>query len=350
MSAAQIVHASTRTAIDLFAGAGGATQGLAESGIRVLGAVEIERHAAASYRANHADVRLWQQDIRSLPAQEMRRELGLEPGELTLLKACPPCQGFSSLADGGSTRDDPRNELVVDTVRFVRAFRPKIVLVENVRGLARDPRSERIRAALGSLGYSSRNYLVDATDFGVPQRRKRFIMLAVRGKRRGLPDRLDTGSSGVATVRTAFSKLERQISDSDPLHEEVEVSEIVRRRIEAVPIGGDRFDLPTELQLECHRKLTGGSSRGASGSYGRLKWDEPAPTMTTRCTTPACGSFIHPDLNRPITLREAAAIQTFPADYKFVGGRVAVASQIGNAVPILMARNIASAALQIVES
>jgi DNA (cytosine-5)-methyltransferase 1 len=341
-----------QTAIDLFAGAGGATQGLVDAGIRVLGAVEFESDAAASYRANHPSVRLWEQNIRSLTATSMRRDLGLRVGELTLLKACPPCQGFSSLAEGrGATPDDPRNDLVIDVVRFVRALRPQLVLVENVRGLARDPRSKVVAASLETLGYATKSYLVDASDFGVPQRRKRFILLAVRGLKSKLPERLDMGDDiERMTVRAAFDKLEQQAEDNDWLHEEIQVGELVRRRIEAIPIGGSRFDLPPELQLACHQRLAGGPKSGASGSYGRLKWDELAPTMTTRCTTPACGSFIHPELHRPITLREAAAIQTFPANYRFVGSRGAVERQIGNAVPVKMAQKIANVALQILSS
>jgi len=334
------------TAVDLFAGAGGASQGLREAGFSVLGAVEYEADAARTYRANHPQAILWERDIRKVQATSMMNALGLVPGQLTLLKACPPCQGFSSLAEGrGGSTDDPRNDLVLDVTRFVRAFRPAIVLMENVRGLGRDPRAGAVAESLKGLGYSTKSYLVNATDFDVPQNRTRFILLAVRGLKKTLPDKLSSVSVGIRTsVRAAFRDLEDEVAPEDQLHRPAKVAPIVQSRINAIPAGGSRFDLPPDLQLDCHKRL---SDRSASGSYGRMRWDEPAPTMTTRCTTPACGAFIHPDLNRPITLREAAAIQTFPAKYQFIGSRAAIERQIGNAVPIRMASKIALKALDV---
>lgn len=329
------------TAIDLFAGAGGATQGLTDAGFVVLGAVEMDSVAAKSYRANHAAVRLWEQDIRTLPAKSVARQLELNPGQLTLLKACPPCQGFSTLAGGNVDVDDPRNDLVGHTIRFVRALLPKSVLVENVPGLGRDRRSGELLSQLHDLGYASKSYVVDAADFGVPQRRKRYIVLALRGLRSVLPAKLNSADLVTpVSVRDAFDLLEKEVSPKDPLNVPKVPRGVVADRIAAIPVGGNRFDLPESLQLECHKNLKPGSKRSAAGSYGRMKWNEPAPTMTTRCTTPACGSFIHPDQNRAITLREAAAIQTFPHDYLFEGSIGEIERQIGNAVPVKMAAEI----------
>jgi DNA (cytosine-5)-methyltransferase 1 len=326
------------TAIDLFAGAGGATQGLRDVGMNVVAAVEFDANAARTYALNHPFVQLWREDIRGVSAAAMMRHLAMKPNELTLLKACPPCQGFSSLADGRITKDDPRNELVNHTVRFVRAFRPLTVMVENVPGLGRDIRSKELVAALSRLGYASREYVVDARHFGVPQRRKRYVLLAVRGKSLQLPDRLGDATKPTATVRQAFEALKASIGADDPLMTAAATSSLVKRRIEAIPMGGTRFDLPEELRLACHSRLK--SKRDASGSYGRMSWDDAAPTMTTRCTTPSCGSFIHPELDRAITLREAAALQTFPPNYAFFGTRGVIERQIGNAVPVQMASQI----------
>ncbi|UFS59060.1 DNA cytosine methyltransferase [Subtercola endophyticus] len=333
----------TFTAIDLFAGAGGATQGLTDAGFEVLGAVELDPIAAETYRLNHPRVRVWQTDIRTLPATQVRNELQLEPGELTLLKACPPCQGFSTLAEGRMDgRRDDRNDLVGHTVRFVRALRPMSVLLENVPGLGRDHRSADLMSALAIMGYAVKSYVVDATDFDVPQRRKRFIILALRGKNKVLPAKLSPADLvSPKSVREAFEELEQSIDPTDPLHVPRPTSQLVEERIAAIPLGGNRFDLPEHLQLACHKNLPAGSQRSAAGSYGRLRLDDPAPTMTTRCTTPACGSFIHPTLDRAITLREAAAIQTFPATYQFAGKHGDIERQIGNAVPVKMARGIA---------
>lgn len=333
------------TAIDLFAGAGGATQGLSDAGVRVIGAVESDPIAARSYRLNHGGVHLWETDIRRLTATSARRVLQLERGELTLLKACPPCQGFSSLAEGRIGSDDPRNDLVGHTVRFIRELRPKSVIVENVPGLGRDRRSSQLVDSLNRLGYTTRLYYVNAVDFGVPQRRKRLIILGVRGRNRQLPDSLGKSEEKIRTVREAFLSLSRSIEPGDPLNEHRRLSSALLERVQGIPPEGNRFSLPEELQLECHKKLDREGKKAASGSYSRLKWDAPAPTMTTRCTTPACGPFLHPTEHRPITLREAAAIQTFPATYKFNGSRGDIERQIGNAVPVKMAQGLAQTLL-----
>lgn len=325
------------TAIDLYAGAGGATCGLREAGYKVLGAVENDAVAAKSYAANHDDVRLWTQDIRTLKATEVLRALELERGELSLLKACPPCQGFSSLAEGRAEVDEERNDLVLHTIRFVRALRPKAVMLENVPGLGRDERAATLMTALRGLGYATQQYAVNAVDYGVPQRRKRLIIVAARGLRTRLPRdlRSETAPKSPATVGSAFAALAAHQGAHDTLDRHRNLSDKTRRRVEAVPINGTRFDLPEDLRLDCHVKL--GMSRSAAGSYGRLRADEPAPTMTTRCTTPACGSFIHPTEHRGITLREAATLQTFPHDYTFHGYYDQIERQIGNAVPVRMA-------------
>lgn len=331
-------------AIDLFAGAGGATQGLRDAGFDVIGAVEFDPDAAASYRLNHPNTKVWESDIRGLAATNMRRSLGLRIGELALLKACPPCQGFSTLAEGRIVGDDARNELVLDTIRFVRAFMPRSVLLENVPGLRRDKRLALLLDALRKLGYSARSYIVNAADFGVPQSRRRLIVVAIRGLRSRLPESLTpAGPETPVSVREAFEQLQAHQLEDDRLSRPRTVSDKVRRRIEAIPVGGNRYSLPPELQLACHVKL--GAKGGATGSYARLKADMPSATMTTRCTTPACGPFIHPTENRPITLREAAALQTFPPTYQFIGGHTSIERQIGNAVPVQMATRIASSLL-----
>lgn len=328
---------SARTAIDLFSGAGGATQGLRDAGFEVLGAVENDPVAAKSYKANHAEVTLWTQDIRTLKATDVLRKLELQRGELSLLKACPPCQGFSSLAEGRVDVDDERNDLVLHTIRFVRALRPRTVMLENVPGLGRDERAATLMSALRGLGYATKQYAVNATDYGVPQRRKRLIIIAARGLRTRLPGDLKPkiAPRAPATVGSAFSALAAQQTADDDLARHRKLSETTQRRVESVPINGTRFDLPEDLRLDCHIKL--GASRSATGSYGRLKADEPSPTMTTRCTTPACGTFIHPTEHRGITLREAATLQTFPHDYRFHGYYDQIERQIGNAVPVRMA-------------
>lgn len=330
--------AESLSVIDLFAGAGGATQGLVDAGWTVLAAVENDEVAARTYKSNHPDVLLVQDDIQSVDPRALRRELGTAKGDLTLLKACPPCQGYSSLGLGDS--DDPRNDLVAQVWKFVSEFQPQAVLLENVPGLAGDPRLQMLLRRMRGAGYGARSYLVDAADFGVPQRRRRLIVLAVRGKSASeLPEKIqDNIPASFDRRRTAAGNALRTAGKvdgtDDELHRSRKHSQSVAERIAAVPVGGTRFDLPDHMVLPCHAKIDG---RRATASYGRILASEPAPTMTTRCTTPACGRFIHPTENRAITLREAALLQTFPADYVFIGGHSHIERQIGNAVPVQMA-------------
>lgn len=326
----------TLTVVDLFAGAGGATQGLTDAGWNVVAAVENDDDAADTYAANHPAVELCRDSIEAIDPDDLRRTVGLEPRELGLLKACPPCQGFSTL--GSRDSEDPRNDLLGQVWKFLRGFRPKSFILENVPGLQGDPRLEKLKRQARGAGYKTREYVVNATDFGVPQHRSRLIVLGVLGLAGELPKDLgpaESGSVGTGDVPVSLAlSLAGAVDGFDELHRTRTLTEIVRQRIQAVPPGGTRFDLPAHLQLDCHSRL---KRRHATSSYGRMKLDEPAPTMTTRCTTPACGRFIHPLEDRPITLREAALIQTFPSDYAFRGSRGSVERQIGNAVPVRMA-------------
>ncbi|MEU6905512.1 DNA cytosine methyltransferase [Streptomyces coeruleorubidus] len=331
----------TYSAVDLFAGAGGATRGLRDAGFAMLAAVENDLEAAETYRRNHPKVTLLAEDIRTVEPQALLAGTAVTPGELDLLKACPPCQGFSTLAKG--LVDERRNDLVLDTFRFVEALRPRVVLLENVPGLARDRRLPQLHGLLAEAGYQLRTTTLDAAVFGVPQRRKRFIGFAVRGD---IPFTFDGDLTELlppsfrTTPRTAghaLAHLARHSRPDDPLNVYRKSSAAVGARIAAIPVGGNRFDLPEEHQLDCHKRL---ASRNAGSSYGRVKLDEPAPTMTTRCTTPACGTFIHPTENRGLTLREAATFQSFPVNYNFYGYYGSIERQIGNAVPVRMAKGL----------
>ncbi|GGV39461.1 cytosine-specific methyltransferase [Kitasatospora herbaricolor] len=332
----------TYSAVDLFAGAGGATRGLRDAGFRMLAAVENDPEAAETYRRNHPRVCLFAKDIRAVEPADILAAAGLVPGELDLLKACPPCQGFSSLANGAV--DERRNDLVLDTFRFVEALRPKVVLLENVPGLARDSRRPELDRLLTGAGYKLKATVLDAAMFGVPQRRKRFICFALRADvpflfERDVIDLLpDSFRATPRTARHALDHLARHRRTDDSLDVHRTSSAAVEARIAAIPVGGNRFDLPVEHQLDCHRRLA--NPRNAASSYGRIKLDEPAPTMTTRCTTPACGTFIHPTKNRGLTLREAATFQTFPVTYRFYGNYGSIERQIGNAVPVRMAKGL----------
>lgn len=335
-----VLHDNATTAIDLFAGAGGSSQGLSDAGFRVLAAVEQDKEAAGSLAANLPNVRVLEGDIRKMCPQEIQDRLGLANGSLTLLTACPPCQGFSSL--GARHKGDERNGLVEEVWRFARVFRPASILIENVPGLARDWRWSELRAQLSSLGYEIGSWTVDAADFGVPQRRRRLIAIALRHGDIVFPNDLRellppwfnlTAPDARKVIAQAGS-----IKDSaDSLHRARTPTPKVLERIQAIPTGGNHADLPAALQLDCHRRLRQQGRASATGPYGRILLQGPAPTMTTRCTTVSCGRFIHPVEDRGISLREAALLQTFPVDYRFVGSHESIERQIGNAVPVRLA-------------
>jgi len=334
---------SMNTAIDLFAGAGGLSTGLRVAGFDVRGAVELDPTSAATYRANHPSTHVVVRDIRSITGPWLLREVGLERGELDLLTGCPPCQGFSSLRTRRrATRSgDPRNDLVQEVLRLIRSIRPRAVVLENVPGLAQNPRFSLLRSGLTRSGYSHDFTVVDATRYGVPQRRKRLVLLALRGQR---PVPVDWAApTGIVfrTVRDTIAQLPPAGGSGDPLHDAPERrSRNVLARIQATPKdGGSRRDVPEEFALDCHL-----ASDGYSDVYGRMAWDSPSPTITSGCHNPSKGRFLHPQEDRAITLREAALLQTFPPSYQFdlSRGKEHVARQIGNAFPPRLIEPIAT--------
>jgi DNA (cytosine-5)-methyltransferase 1 len=296
----------------------------------VIGAVELNNLAASTYRRNFPRTRLWHSDIRSVTVAEMMRTLKLAKGDLDLLAACPPCQGFSTIRtlNGHASAIDPRNDLVLQLVRFVRQMHPKTVLVENVPGLADDRRIRELEHVLEENRYRLRSEIIDAADYGVPQRRRRFLLVATRmgevpSKPRPTPR---------TTVRDAIGSLGAAGRSGDPLHDHGENrSAEVRERIARIPKnGGSRSDLPKNLQLSCHRR-----GHGFKDVYGRMAWNDVAPTLTCGFVNPSKGRFLHPDKNRSITLREAALLQTFPKKHYFSleEGKYSAAELIGNALP-----------------
>lgn len=321
---------SILTAVDLFCGCGGLTVGLKKAGFRVAGAVDIDPLSVKTYTANHPEVRVLRTDIRELEPSELLEEIGLEVGRLDLLAGCPPCQGFSTIRtmNGRVRVKDPRNDLVLEFQRFVEALRPRAVMMENVPGLADDERFELFQQKMRRLGYLSWHKILNAADYGVPQRRRRLIYLA------GLGVEIPFGrkSSKIKKVKDAIGGLPKAGESGDPVHDMPErrspkVMELIRR----IPKdGGSRTDLPEEFQLDCHKRCN-----GFKDVYGRMAWNDVAPTITSGCFNPSKGRFLHPEEDRAITMREAALLQGFPHRYKFptTDNKSAVALMIGNALP-----------------
>jgi DNA (cytosine-5)-methyltransferase 1 len=334
-------------AIDLFSGCGGLTLGLKQAGFRVIGGIESNELAVKTYKANHKTVRVWPKDIRKVSVADVKRKLKLKPGELELLAGCPPCQGFSTITtlNGNKRRStDDRNDLIFEFLRFVRGLKPKAIMLENVPRLANNWRLKRMLAELRRLGYECNSRVLDAADYAVPQRRRRFILLAGRGVE--IPFAREARSQPV--VRDAISRLSKR-ARRHPLHNYRERrSEKVMKRIRRIPAnGGSRFALGKRSQLPCHKEFD-----GFKDIYGRMAWAEVAPTITTGCFNPSKGRFLHPTNHRAITLREAALLQSFPISYVFLldNGRIATAEMIGNALPPEFVRRHARQIIRVLQS
>jgi DNA (cytosine-5)-methyltransferase 1 len=324
---------SPPTAVDLFSGAGGTTQGLRDAGYKVIAAIENDATAAKTFAVNHPDTDLLIRDIRRVQAPALARRLKVSDSRLDLLTACPPCQPFSTLGNGDAS--DPRNALVSSVARFVESLQPRAVLLENVPGLRTEPRFLKLIAGLKET-HTMREYIVQASEFGVPQSRRRVILVGIERDTEvsppvdllsALPKNFDASPQVAADALKLATSLDPGI---DPTHKARQSQPKTLRRIRAMKQGGGRLQLPKDLELACHSRL---GSKNATSIYGRIDPAKPAPTMTTRCTTPSCGRFVHPTENRGLTLREAALLQTFPVSYKFEGTYGDIERQIGNAVP-----------------
>ncbi len=354
------------TAIDLFAGCGGLTSGLRAAGFDVLAAIENDPDAAATYRANHPKVKLYEMDVHLISPARLLRSLKLSKGQtLDLIAGCPPCQGFTRLTES-SGRRDRRNGLVRQFLRFVRAIRPKVCMLENVPGLPTTRKGRRyfneLRRGLESAGYRVSYDIVELADYGVPQFRKRLVLLAARDEVLPIPaathhDPARPGKSGQhpwRTVRDAIGRLPKpplrsavRAGDATPRYEwhySRDVAPVVRRRLEhALNNGRCRSSLPPSLRLACHERRPD----GYHDVYGVIDWKKPSPTITSGCTNASKGRFGHPREPRPLTATEAAVLQTFPLAYKFKGsGLESVAAQIGNALPRRFARVVARAIIR----
>jgi DNA (cytosine-5)-methyltransferase 1 len=336
------------TLIDLFSGCGGVTTGFKLAGFKVLAAVELDDVVAQTYRLNHPEVRLYEEDIRKVSPEAIMEQCELHPGQLTVLSVCAPCQPFSK--QNRYRRTDSRASLVLETIRFTEVLRPTFLFIENVPGLGQSPDIlDLLLGGLTKLGYKMSNpTVVDAVNYGVPQFRKRFILLGtdldielkIPEATHASPEEADRlGKKKWLTVKDAFDGLEvlqaGERSKTDPLHKARKHTPLSLERLRYIPHnGGSRDSLPNDLQLACHRN---GKNVGFHDVYGRMDFNKPSNTLTAGCTNFTKGRFAHPIYDRAITLREAARLQTFPDSYLFHGNYEQISAQIGNAVPVKLA-------------
>lgn len=355
----QRLQGSQPTVIDLFSGAGGTGLGFHNAGFRIMGAIEIDQHAAITYEKNlHVPVK--RIDIRELPPQSFRRELGLEPRDLDVLVGCPPCQGFSRMRNQKGV-EDGRNSLVLQYLEYVEAFMPRFAVFENVPGLIRTEHGRTfyrlLIQGLRRLRYELVEREEDIANYGIAQHRKRVVVIAGRDheippfpkRTNGNPASLEVAAGLYEVWPTVWDVIgnnkypllsagENGEKDGKyPNHIAPPIKESrVLEFIKMVPHdGGSRKDVEKRYWLPCH--LT---HDGHADVYGRLAWYRPSNTMTAGCTNLSKGRFVHPEQDRSLTPREAAALQGFPDTFVFYGGDVA--SQIGNAVPPPLAYDIAT--------
>jgi DNA (cytosine-5)-methyltransferase 1 len=332
--------------VDFFSGCGGASEGLRQAEFEIILGLDFDKDAAASYRANFPDAAFIEGDIREVSefkVADIVRERNPR-NEPVLLAACAPCQPFSA-QNKFKSEGDVRRTLLDETHRFIRALAPEYIMIENVPGIQRVDESvegpyKRFTAFLREEGYQYTSFIAKAENYGVPQKRKRFVLIASRLGEVDIPTA--SHGEGIAPYQTvrdfiaAYPQIEAGEAHVDDIfHVSAELKEINLKRIKSTPEGGDRRNWPDELVNKCHKNYS-----GHTDTYGRMRWDAPAPTLTTKCHSYSNGRFGHPDVrqNRAISIREASRLQTFPAAFKFSGNLSAMAKQIGNAVPCEMAR------------
>lgn len=337
--------------IDLFAGAGGLSIGFEKAGFRLVAATDWDHWSCETLRANHPDIPVHEGDICEMNLDEWSKLLPSR--EIDLIVGGPPCQGFSQL--GKREQSDPRNQLWRQYMRFVAYFRPKMFVIENVPQLLTSEEFPCIESEAVKLGYELKAKVLHAADYGIPQKRKRAVIIASRVGLPSHPEPTHVSPNGSnllnhhlspwRTVKDAIGDLPL-IPNNANWHVGRNPMPRSLQRYKSVPPGGNRFDLPVELMPDCWRnKLT-----GSTDVFGRLEWDKPSLTIRTEFFKPEKGRYLHPQSHRPITPREAARLQTFPDDYALIGSYTQVAKQIGNAVPPELAHAIGSALLSFLET
>jgi DNA (cytosine-5)-methyltransferase 1 len=347
--------------VDLFSGAGGFSLAAAQAGLEVRLAAENDPHAVLTYTHNLCQGTrvplIINEDINGIDAKAAFVNTYRDNEICDLMLGGPPCQGFSTHRIKDAGVGDERNDLIHVYFNFVRAFSPSVFLLENVPGML----WERHEAALNRFyiegakaGYDVQEPVVlDARDFGLPQRRKRVFILGIRSELNTAdfewPPRPTHGSTAARLDNAdllpwlSCARVFEPAKAGDRNHVHMSHgTELVEAFRNTPPNGGSRKD--SGRTLPCHQ-----AHDGHKDVYGRIDPAQPAPTMTTACINPSKGRFVHPTEHHGITARQAARIQTFPDTFEFFGGLMAAGTQIGNAVPPALGRHLVRHILPLLE-
>lgn len=327
------------SAIDLFCGIGGLSYGLKKAGILVVAGVDLDKSCQYVYERNvHADYIL--KDISKVKGKELNKKYWSDEKQVKILAGCAPCQPFSTHSNKiKNKKQTKRWRLISEFKRLVKETKPDIVTMENVPNLANQRIFKNFVAFLELSGYRVSYSNVYCPDYGIPQKRRRLVLLASKYGEISLIPKTHTEENYV-TLRDAIGNLPPvgagEVCNSDPFHRTTKLSDINLRRMKASKPNGTWLDWSDDLKLACHTKETGSTYKAV---YGRMSWDEPSSTITTQFYNFGTGRFGHPEQNRALTLREAALLQTFPKGYKFYKGKDTIYIKrlgvyIGNAVPV----------------
>ncbi len=332
---------------DFFSGCGGASCGFRDVGMEIAFALDHDADARKSFVANFPDTHFACADVQDVSTEEVRLRINAGKPTPVLFSGCAPCQPYSNQNTQRPHPDkDSRVPLLARFAHFVKVCRPDLVFVENVPGLqklssASEPFGDFLHQ-LETAGYEMAYRPIKLAKYGVPQSRRRLILMGSRHGAIRLPDETHgpgTSHERYETVRDWISHLPPieagEAHRRVPNHRAARLSPRNLERIRITPEGGGNRDWPQPLQLACHKSFS-----GYSDVYGRMRWDAPASGLTTRCTSYSNGRFGHPQQHRAISIREAACLQTFPENFVFKGSMASMARQIGNAVPVRLAELI----------
>lgn len=330
-------QASAIRAVDVFCGIGGLSYGLRSAGIEVVLGLDIDASCRYAYETNNAGAVFLETDVREVSFADF--EGYYDQSEVVALVGCAPCQPFSSHTRRNTPDEDC--ELVDEFARLIREGIPDLVSMENVPGLAKHESFRRLLEVLENLEYEVDHDIINFYDYGVPQRRRRLVMVASRRGPAALPEPTDAGGNVADFIRDLDPIAAGHTCAEDSAHTTLPLSPTNLERIRQSKPGGTWKDWDQALVNPCHKRAH------YPAPYGRMSWDEPAPTITTQFCYYSTGRFGHPTQDRAISVREGALLQTFPNAYELVDPDddmpiCKLARHIGNAVPVKIGQMIGS--------